>query len=338
MNTSQQSSRPSSFKSHLSFFVLLAFLLVISFIAALLFGSTQISLFEMLEALFGKGEKNTLGILIHIRLPRALGAIFSGAALACAGVIIQAVLNNPMAAPNIIGVNSGAGLAAVILLTLFPRALAFLPLAAFIGALSCALLIYAVSYKTGAGRLTLTLVGIALSSILNAAINALKVIFPDSVYDADLFMIGGFSSLTLNKLFPAVIIISASLAISFIAARYIDVLCLGRNVAESLGVNTSKLRFILIVLAAALAGAAVSFAGLLGFVGLLVPHIVRRFVGEKHLLLLPGSAIAGAVLVLICDTLSRVVFAPYEIPVGILLSLIGGAFFILLILMRGKNA
>jgi iron complex transport system permease protein len=309
--------------------------LALSFFASLSVGSAKADIFGAFSDLFsGNFESPDFRILFYVRLPRVLGALLSGAALAASGAIIQAVLNNAMAAPNIIGVNSGAGFFAVLLIAAFPSAVGFVPIAAFFGALGACLLIYAIASKTGADKMTVTLVGIAVGSILGAGINTLKTLFPDSVYDADSFMIGGLSGVGFSKLALAAIIIFAGLILACVFARGLDVLSLGDESARSLGMNVRCARFLFLTLAAALAGAAVSFAGLLGFVGLLVPHIMRRLVGADHRALVPASVLGGALLVLLCDLVSRTLFAPYELPVGILLSLLGGPFFIILVLAR----
>ncbi len=338
MNTLQNSSSPkSSAESHIRLFLLLFIATAGLFVLSLLFGSTKMSLSAALSACFDREHTSPdFRILFYIRLPRAIAALFAGAALAVAGALIQAVLQNPMAAPNVIGVNSGAGLAATLTIAIFPASLPFLPLSAFFGALAACLLIYAISVKTSAGKLTITLVGIAVGSVLNACINAVKVAFPDSVYDADIFMIGGFSGVTYDKILPAALLILLAAVAAFLLAKDIDILGLGDTCAKSLGMHVPLMRFVLLMLASALAGAAVSFAGLLGFVGLLVPHIMRKAVGSRHRLLIPACVLCGGSLVLLCDLLSRVLFAPYELPVGILLSLVGGIFFICLVLF-GKR-
>lgn len=316
----------------------LLLLMVVFFFAALCFGSTSIDLVAAIKEVFsGKSDSPDARILLYLRLPRALGAVFAGAALAVAGVLIQGVLHNPMAAPNIIGVNSGAGLGAVLMLSALPSAVAFLPVAAFFGAILACLCIYAIASRTGGSRMTVILVGIAVSSVLSAGINTLKTLYPDSVYDADAFMIGGLSGITFIRLLPAAGLILLALILSLLFAREADVLSLGDDTAKSLGMNVKRIRLILLSLASVLAGAAVSFAGLLGFVGLVVPHICRFFVGQNHRLLIPASALGGAVLVLVCDLLCRLIFAPYELPVGILLSFVGAPFFILLILTGRKR-
>ena len=320
------------------FFFLLVCLFVLSFAASILFGSTEASLKQAVSALLrGDTQDAAYRIILYIRLPRACAAVLAGAGLATAGIIIQAVLNNAMAAPNIIGVNSGAGLAASLLIAICPAALELLPFAAFFGALAACLCIYAIASKTGASRMTITLVGISISSILSAGINTVKTVFPDSIYNTNSFMVGGIAGLSFARLNPACWLIPAGIVCAWLLARDIDVLSLGEETAESLGLNVKRLRFLLLVLASVLAGSAVSFAGLLGFVGLLVPHISRRFVGGNHGLLLPAGALGGAVLVLLCDLLGRVLFAPYELPVGIILSFVGGPFFLMLILVQRKT-
>ncbi len=319
-------------------YAVLLTLFVLSFLASLLFGSTGTSALDALKAaLAGDTGSAAYRIVAHVRLPRTLAAVLAGSALAVSGVIIQAVLNNAMAAPNIIGVNSGAGLAATLLIALNPAALNALPFAAFFGAMAACLCIYLIAAKTGASRMTITLVGITVSSILTAGINTVKTIFPDSIYNTNTFLVGGISGLSLSRLTPACWMIVGGLICALLIVRDIDVLSLGEETAAGLGMNVRLTRFGLLMLASLLAGSAVSFAGLLGFVGLLVPHIARRFVGSGHRRLIPFSALGGAVLVLLCDLLGRVLFSPYELPVGIILSFVGGPFFLGLILVQRRT-
>ena len=186
MNILQKSSTPKCsehnfFRRHtfLTVCLLAAFLLLLLALS-LCFGSVKIDLWKGIGELFaGDTDSADARILLHLRLPRALGALFAGAALAVAGVLIQGVLHNPMAAPNIIGVNSGAGLGAILMISVFPSAVSFLPLAAFCGAVGACACIYALAKRTGADRLTVTLVGIAVGAILNAGINTVKTLFPE---------------------------------------------------------------------------------------------------------------------------------------------------------------
>jgi iron complex transport system permease protein len=316
----------------------LSALAAVLFILALYLGSTAVSLGDMLRAL-AAGDRSAAAyrILVYVRLPRALGALLSGAALAVAGVLIQAVLHNPMAAPHLVGVNAGAGLFAVLAMVLFPTAVALIPVSAFLGALLACLLIWLIASRVGAGRVTVTLVGVAVSSILTAGINTVKALFPDSIYDAHSFLLGGLARVRYAALLPAAVVIVLGLAAALLLALRADLLSLGGDAAASLGVRVVRTRFWMLSLAALLAGAAVSFAGLLGFVGLLVPHILRRFTGNRHRVLIPAAALGGGCLVLLSDTAARVAFAPYELPVGILLSLLGGPFFIFLVLTERRR-
>lgn len=316
----------------------LPFLLFLLFFLSLCIGSGECSISRACAAAFrGDYASPDLRILVYIRLARAAAAVLSGSALAVSGLLIQAVLLNPMAAPNLIGVNAGAGLSSILLIALFPTAIRFMPLFAFVGAMAAACLIYAVSAFGGADKLTVTLVGVAVGSILTAGINTVKTLFPDSVYDISGFMIGGLSGVSYRTLLPAALVILPSLVLAAFLARRADILTLGDEVAHTLGLSVTPTRFFLLALAAALAGSAVSFAGLLGFVGLLVPHIMRRLVGASHRALIPASAMGGAMLLLLSDLIARSLFSPYELPVGILLSLIGGPFFIFLLFVRRKE-
>ena len=318
------------------FFPLLA---VAAFCAALFFGAAEASVASAFRALFaGDATVTDFKIVFYIRLPRALGAFLAGAALATAGIIIQSVLNNPLAAPNLIGVNAGAGFFVILVMAVLRDFLLFLPLAAFVGALLTALLIYAISALTGAGKVTVTLVGVAVGSILTAGINTIKTLFPDSVYDVSGFLIGGLSSASMSAVLPAGIMIAPALLAAWLFSARLDVLSLGTEVAGGLGIRVTRARLAWLMLAAVLAGAAVSFAGLIGFVGLIVPHVMRKFVGNAHRYLIPISVFGGGAFLLIADLLSRTLFAPYELPVGILLSLAGGPFFILLLLAERRSA
>ncbi len=313
-------------------------ILIISYFVCVFLGSTNVDFESAFNALFyGDFQNSDLRIILFVRLPRCLGAVFSGMSLAVSGVLIQAVLNNPMASPNIIGVNSGAGFASIAIVSLFPDFLMLVPVFAFLGALITSILIYILARICGAGKITITLVGIAITSVLNAIINAFKSFFPDSIYNFTSFSVGGLGGININILGYALPIIIVCFIVSIILSRNVDILSLGEDTAYHLGMNVNMQRFILLIVASALAGSAVSFAGLIGFVGLVVPHIIRIFVGNKHIVLIPLSAIYGAVFVLLCDLFCRIAFKPYEIPVGIILSIFGGIFFIFLIISHRKG-
>jgi iron complex transport system permease protein len=270
-------------------------------------------------------------------MPRILAAILAGAALAVAGAVIQAVLDNPLASPNIIGINSGAGLFVLLAASLFPGLLWLGPVAAFVGAMVTALLIFAISAGTGASRLTVVLAGIAITAVFGAGMNSILIINPDAYIGSSTFLVGGLGNCMLSDItWPSMYIVTG-LALAVLSSGKLNIMALGDQTAHSLGMHVSRTRLLMLALAALLAGAAVSFAGLLGFAGLIVPHLARFAIGSNNRLVIPFSALGGGAFVLFCDTCARVIFSPYEIPVGIVMAFIGGPFFIYLIL-RSRNA
>ncbi len=307
--------------------------LILSAILALGLGPVNFRIRDIIAGLFD-GDASTEGrILLHVRLPRLFAAALAGAGLAVAGLIIQTVLANPLASPGIIGVNAGAGLAAAICMALFPGIVRALPFAAFLGALCAVLLVYGIARRAGASRITLILSGVAISSLMTAGINTLITLFPDSLGGIHDFQTGGFSGVSMKLLQPAGTVILTGILASLIFAGELDVLGLGESTALSLGLNVRFYRFLFLTLAAALSGAAVSFAGLLGFVGLIVPHIARLLLkGSGKTELIAVSALAGAALLIFCDTAARTIFAPFELSVGILLAYLGVPFFLWLLL------
>lgn len=318
---------------------LLAVLVLLCGILGVSLGSTIIDLpAAFAGAISGDFSSPQSRILLYVRLPRVSAAMLAGSALAVSGMLIQAVLNNPLAAPNVIGVNAGAGFFTFLAIAILPGVRGAAQLGAFFGALFAVLLVCAVS--AGTGRLTIILSGVAVSSIFTAGINTVKTFYPDTLYNGSTFLIGGFSGISLKDLSPAWAMILAALIISWLMSGQADLLGLGEASARSLGMNIGLARFGLIILSCILAGCAVSFSGLLSFVGLLAPHMVRRIFGEartSHRVLIPAAALLGAGFVTLCDLLSRILFAPYELPVGILLSALGGPFFLALLLRERRR-
>lgn len=308
-------------------------------VLGLCFGSNSASLSAFFEAIkTGDTTSSVFRIFMHVRLPRVLAALLSGSALAVSGAILQAVLNNPLASPNIIGVNTGAGLMVLLASALLPSVSGLLPFAAFLGALLTSMVIFALAMGGRSSQMTLVLTGVAMSSVLGAGMNCLMILYPDAYIGASTFLVGGLSGITLKNLAFPVWYILAGLLLALFLRREMNIISLGETSARSLGMNTTAMRFVLVLTAALLAGAAVSFAGLLGFVGLIVPHAVRFLIGSDNRYVIPASIFGGAALVTLCDLLSRVLFAPYELPVGILLSFLGGPFFIYLVIRSRRNA
>ena len=273
-------------------------------------------------------------ILRYIRLPRVMAAVFAGAGFAGAGVIIQTLLGNYLAGPNIIGVNSGAGFMTLIAALVFPLVPQLQPLAAFVGALFSVMLIYLLSRQAGTSKMTILLSGVVLNCLLNAASEALCTFFPDAHMSYAAFRVGGLSTVQTSVLYPASILIAILFLIVQCRANTLELLSLGDETAFSLGVPVKKYRLLFLVCAAGMAGAAVSFAGLIGFLGLIVPHGARLVVGDEIKKLFPLSVLWGCLLLLVCDTVARTAFAPFELSVGIVISIIGAPIFIRMLLKR----
>ena len=297
-------------------------------------GSVKLPLTQLYSALIA-GPQETAGFIFwYSRLPRTAACLLSGAALAVSGAVIQTVLHNRLASPSIIGVNAGAGLAVTVCCALGALSGWAIAGAAFAGAMGAMLLVVFVGQKTGASRTTVILAGVAVNAILNALSEAVTTLIPEIAMMSVDFRSGGFASVSHTRLLPAGVLVLAAMTALLLMHNELDVLALGEETAKSLGLPVKRMRTVFLVLAALLAGAAVSFAGLLGFVGLIVPHAMRKLTGSNSEYLLPACALGGAGFVALCDTVSRVVFAPYELPVGILMSVIGGPMFLMMLLKR----
>lgn len=273
-------------------------------------------------------------ILYHIRIPRILGAILAGAGLSVSGVLLQNATGNDLAGPNIIGVNAGAGFAIIVFMCFFPTAFHLFPVVSFCGAFITTVFIVTISSHINRSKATVVLTGVAFTAMLNAGISFLSLLYPDVLVSYNYFSVGGLSGVLPNELFTPTIMILPCLAISIFFARQLDILYLGDSLSISLGVNAKMLRCFSLILASVCAAAVVSFAGLLGFVGLIVPHIGRKLVGQGMVFLIPVSALVGAILVLTADLVGRTLFAPTEIPVGIVMALIGAPFFFWLLIQQ----
>lgn len=315
--------------------IILVILLIICAFCGILMGSVSLRPLDVVRVLLGLDKQSTTYILVAtVRIPRVIGGVLAGMGLAVAGVILQGVMNNALASPNTIGVNSGAGFAVMLALMFASDYSAVIPVASFIGALVTTLLIFLLAYMADSSRTTIILAGITVSSFLNAGINTIKLLDSDVTVNLTSFLIGTLSGLTIKKLIVPGIAIVISVLVSFIFAKPLNILGLGDDIARGLGLNVSVTRFCLLVISSILAGCVVSFAGLLGFIGLIVPHICRHLFGNDARFLLPCSALLGASFVLICDLIGRMMFSPYELPCGIIMSFVGGPFFLYLLLKK----
>lgn len=301
------------------------------FLCSVLSGAVAIPVSALGDILNGGGDNASRQILLNIRLPRAIVAALVGMNLAVSGAVLQAVMKNPLADPHIIGISSGAGLAGIFVIVLFPALEYLIVPTAFCGAMLAAACIYILAWKNGIRPLRIVLAGVAVSSFLGAGISAILVLYSDRVHGALMWMVGGLAA----RSWPHVEIILPYAVIGFIlavyGARYLNILQLGDDVAKGLGVNVELVRLVFTAIGALLAASAVPVAGLLGFVGLIVPHTVRLLTGSDYRFLIPSSALLGIAVVTYSDTLARVAFAPLELPVGIFMAALGAPFFLFLL-------
>lgn len=313
-------------------------ILILLFLISLLVGSSSFQSHEVYQYLIGQNSSSMIANIVnYVRLPRSIASILCGSTLALSGLLLQAALNNSLASTGTIGINSGSGLFVVIASILFPGVFITKPIFAFVGAVFSASIVYAIARKKEVSRSTLIMAGIAVSSFLAAMSDALITLFPNSIVDKTIFFIGGFSQISMTSiiyLLPFAILLF--LCIQCISPR-MNVLTLGDEVALSLGLDVKKYRLLLILISSLLAAISISIGGILGFVGLVVPHMMRSIIGYDYRKLIIASILAGSILVLGCDILARILFAPYEIPVGIVLSFIGAPFFLHIILRKPKR-
>lgn len=298
------------------------------------FGSVEFSFGEILKTIFGEGSILAENIIMNVRMPRVLVAVLTGANLAVSGTLLQAVMQNPLADPGITGVNAGASLVAVFIMMLFPGLTFLVPIAAFIGGLIACTMIYFLAWKNGIKPMRIILAGVAVNAILGSGTALLSVLHSDKIQGVISWMNGSLVGKSWDDIRLLGLYSAAGLIASFFCIRYANALQLGDKMASNIGVNTNLYRIFLSLVAVFLAGVSVSVTGPIGFVGLAVPHIARLVVGSDHKYLLPLSILLGSMLVLLGDTFARTAASPVELPVGLVMAIVGAPFFLYL-LRRG---
>lgn len=325
----------TAFRDTAAFKVIVLAVLAASVIAAFIIGNIvgtiDISVSDIIHTLSGNHTGTNNKVIWNIRLPRMILAALVGINLALSGFILQGVMKNPLADPSIIGISSGAGLFGILILVVFPQWQNLVPIAAFGGAMLAAAIIYLLAWKGGIDPTRIVLSGVAVSELFGAGISAILVFFSDRVHGALTFMNGSLSSRSWGEvqiILPYTII---GLILALIFADKLNILVLGDDTARGLGLNVELTRLGFTALAALLAASAVSVVGLLGFVGLIVPHSIRLILGNNYKIMFPASALLGAALVMFSDTFARIVLSPTEIPVGIVMAVLGVPFFLYLL-------
>ncbi|NEQ20629.1 MAG: iron ABC transporter permease [Microcoleus sp. SIO2G3] len=304
------------------------------------YGEYPIAWFDVVKTLLGlqPDQSDYRFVIYTLRLPRVITAFLVGTGLAIAGTILQGLTRNPLAAPEILGVEAGAGLAAVSLIVLFPSVpILFLPIAAFAGASLAALLVYGLAWDQGSSPIRLILVGVGIGAVASA-FTSLMITF-GNIYDVSqalVWLAGSVYGRTweqIQALLPWLIVF---IPLSLVCARELNTLNLGEDVARGLGSRVEWQRGLLLLTSVALAGSSVATAGTIGFVGLMAPHLARQCVGTSHEGLMPTAALVGGLLVALADLLGRSLFAPIELPCGVITAAVGAPYFLYL-LYRNRN-
>lgn len=325
----------------------LAALLVVVFFLSLQLGPADVS---VLQALWGAPDAADTAlarmVVLELRLPRTLLAAATGGCLALAGAAMQGLFRNPLADPGLLGVSSGAALGAVSVIVLgsvLPLAwlgAVLLPAAAFIGALTGMSVAYALAQRQGQADVALLLLaGIAVNAIAGAGIGLLTYISTDDqLRSLTFWSMGSVAQTEWEQLLPALLIMVLSSLVLLRGATWLNLLLLGERAARHAGLAVATVKRVLVVAVALQVGAAVAVTGVIGFVGLVVPHMIRLLIGPEHRMLLPATILGGAVLLLAADLVARSIVAPAELPIGLVTTLIGGPFFLLLLLQRRRGS
>lgn len=311
----------------------------VGLLALLLFavntGSLKVSPGALLRGLFVEYDPN-VATIYDLRFPRIFIAMLGGAATAVSGVLLQAVMKNPLADPGIIGVSSGASLAAVLITAFVPSLYFFTPLFAFIGGMLAFILVYSLSYKNGLSPLRIILVGVAVNAMFTGLMSAFNSGTGSNYSGVASIVNANITMKTWDDFRTLALYVAVGIILSLLSAGQCNLLALEDKTARSLGVNVNRSRVIVSVIAVLLAGISTAVIGPISFLGLIVPHIARLLVGSDHKWLIPYSVVLGAFTLLLADTVGRTIAAPYEISASVIMSVVGGPFFILL-LRRSKH-
>ncbi len=323
-----------------SVLIVLTLLALFSLVFNVSQGEYPVPPLEVVKTILGLPANPDYAFVINtLRLPRALVALLVGMGLATAGTILQGLTRNPLAAPGIIGINSGASLVAVAFIVLLPGvSVAWLPLAAFLGGLGAAIAIYLLAWNRGSSPVRLILVGIGLTA-LTGSLTSLMVTFGEinAVSQALVWLTGSVYGRSWEHLWPLLPWLVIFLPLTMVLARELDTLNMGDNLAQGLGSRVEWTRSLLLLCTVALAGSSVATAGTIGFVGLMAPHLARQLVGPSHAGLIPVAALTGACIVELADLAGRLLFAPIELPCGVITAVIGAPYFLWLLYRDGQG-
>lgn len=317
-------------------FVLTAVGLFVLFIFAVNTGSLKVTPSELFSGLFIEYNPD-VATIYDLRFPRIFIAMLGGAATAVSGVLLQAVMKNPLADPGIIGVSSGASLVAVIVTAFFPSLFFLTPMLAFIGGLIAFMLVYSLSWNGGLSPLRIILVGVAVNALCTGLMSAFNSATGSSYTGVASIVNANITQKTWDDFQTLAVYVVIGLIASFFVTNQCNLLSLEDKTARSLGMNVTRSRIVISVTAVLLASISTAVVGAISFLGLIVPHIARLLVGSNHKVLVPYSILLGAFTLLLADTIGRTVASPYEISAAVVMSVIGGPFFIFLLRRSKQN-
>ncbi|ONI43356.1 ferrichrome ABC transporter [Candidatus Epulonipiscium fishelsonii] len=297
-------------------------------------GVMQIPFQEVLKVLFTNEESIHRIIVFDLRLPRTLVATLVGICLSLSGCILQGVMRNTLASPTTIGVTSGASFVGYVTLVIFPDLYYLLTIGSVIGAFFTTIIIYSLAFSKGVSPVRMILSGLAVTALFGAFNDVIKVFFSERIVNAQSFIIGSLNGTTWEQFFMIFPFALVGVIICCFIPNKLNILMLGDEIAYSLGINVERFKLFLIVMASLLSGAAVAVAGLISFVGLIIPHIARLLIGSDYKYLFPATIILSTIFMTICDTIGRIIIMPAEMPVSVIISFIGAPFFLYLLRTR----
>ena len=312
------------------------FILLITILISLRIGSIDVSFKELIDGMFLNKQSNNFLIIRDLRMPRVLSAVLIGGNLAVAGALLQTTMKNPLADPGIIGISSGASLGAIAVMVIFTDLIKYKIIIAFIGGIIAACLVYLIGEDKGFSPVRIILAGVCVNSILNALSSMVTVFNSAGVSSIQTWLLGSLVNVTWNDFKILALYTIVGIALCLLVIKSCDLMGLGDKTAQSLGLNVNRVRVMITFVAVFLTSISTGVGGVISFVGLVIPHICRFLIGSSHKFLIPFSYFMGGFLLLVADTVSRNIFRPYEIPVGLTMCLVGGPFFIY-ILRRSKR-
>ena len=312
------------------------FVLCFTILISLRIGGIDISFKELIDGMFLSKQSNNFLIIRDLRMPRVLSAVLIGGNLAVAGALLQTTMKNPLADPGIIGISSGASLGAIAVMVIFTDLIKYKIIIAFIGGIIAACLVYLIGEDKGFSPVRIILAGVCVNSILNALSSMVTVFNSAGVSSIQTWLLGSLVNVTWNDFKILALYTIVGIALCLLVIKSCDLMGLGDKTAQSLGLNVNRVRVMITFVAVFLTSISTGVGGVISFVGLVIPHICRFLIGSSHKFLIPFSYFMGGFLLLVADTVSRNIFRPYEIPVGLTMCLVGGPFFIY-ILRRSKR-